>query len=224
MGNVVTVGVHKCKIISGGCFGSEGKKYIIGGWGWAWCCVSQVDEVSLRMMTLKPSITSVETSEGVAVSCDGVAQVCIMKDPTMLALAAEQFVGMKDCDVEHIILQTIEGHLRAILGTMTVEQIFRDREGFAKKVREYAEPDVAKMGIRIISFVIQDVTDKVEYLHSLGVKQTAQVRRNADSGVASAKRTAGIACSEAEKVMMETKYHCDAMIAQNKRCYELKQA
>lgn len=224
MGNIITVGPHECSIISGGCCGTEGKSYIIGGWGWAWWCVSQVDKVSLRIMTLKPSIRSVETSEGVAVSCNGVAQVCIMKDPTMLALAAEQFVGKPSNEIQDIILQTIEGHFRSILGTMTVEEIFSDREGFAKQVREIADPDVAKMGIRIISFVIQDIKDEVDYLFSLGVKQAADVKRNADIGVANAKRDAGIKTAEANKSHLETKYKCDALIAENKRSYELKQA
>lgn len=224
MGNIITVGPHECTIVSGGCCGTEGKSYIIGGWGWAWWCVSQVDKVSLRIMTLKPSIRSVETAEGVAVSCNGVAQVCIMKDPTMLALAAEQFVGKPPNEIQDIILQTIEGHFRSILGTMTVEEIFSDREGFAKQVREIADPDVAKMGIRIISFVIQDIKDEVDYLFSLGVKQAADVKRNADIGVANAKRDAGIRTAEAQKMHLETKYQCDALIAENKRSYELKQA
>lgn len=175
-------------------------------------------------MTLKPSIKSVETAEGVAVSCNGVAQVCIMKDPTMLALAAEQFVGKPPNEIQDIILQTIEGHFRSILGTMTVEEIFSDREGFAKQVREIADPDVAKMGIRIISFVIQDIKDEVDYLFSLGVKQAADVKRNADIGVANAKRDAGIKTAEAQREHLETKYQCDALIAENKRSYELKQA
>jgi flotillin len=175
-------------------------------------------------MTLKPSIKSVETAEGVAVSCNGVAQVCIMKDPTMLALAAEQFVGKPPNEIQDIILQTIEGHFRSILGTMTVEEIFSDREGFAKQVREIADPDVAKMGIRIISFVIQDIKDEVDYLFSLGVKQAADVKRNADIGVANAKRDAGIKTAEAQREHLETKYKCDALIAENKRSYELKQA
>jgi len=224
MGNIITVGPHECTIVSGGCCGTEGKSYIIGGWGWAWWCVSQVDKVSLRIMTLKPSIKSVETAEGVAVSCNGVAQVCIMKDPTMLALAAEQFVGKPPNEIQDIILQTIEGHFRSILGTMTVEEIFSDREGFAKQVREIADPDVAKMGIRIISFVIQDIKDEVDYLFSLGVKQAADVKRNADIGVANAKRDAGIKTAEAQREHLETKYQCDALIAENKRSYELKQA
>ena len=87
----------------------------------------------------------------------------------MLEFAAEQFVGKNQADLEDIILQTIEGHFRAILGTMTVEEIYSDREGFAKNVRAIAGPDVSKMGIRIISFVIQNISDDVSLSVSLSV-------------------------------------------------------
>ena len=224
MGNIITVGPHECCIISGGCCGTQGKSYVIGGWAWAWWCVSQVDKISLRVITLTPTITSVETKEGVAITCSGVAQVCVMKESSMLEFAAEQFVGKSQQDVEEIILQTIEGHFRAILGTMTVEEIYSDREGFAKNVRAIAGPDVSKMGIRIISFVIQNITDKVDYLKSLGVKRAAEVKRDADVGVAKSTSESGIKTSQAEREHMEAKYTCDAMVADNKRGYEMKQA
>jgi len=224
MGNIVTVGPHECCVVSGGCCGTQGKSYVIGGWAWAWWCVSQVDKLSLRVMTLTPSISSVETKEGVAITCSGVAQVCVMKEPQMLEFAAEQFVGKNQQQLEEIILQTIEGHFRAILGTMTVEEIYNDREGFAKNVRAIAGPDVSKMGIRIISFVIQNITDTVDYLRSLGVKRAAEVKRDADIGVARSSAEAGVKTAEAEREHMEAKYKCDAMIAENKRTYELRQA
>ena len=224
MGNIVTVGPHECCIVSGGCCGTQGKSYVIGGWAWAWWCVSQVDKISLRVMTLTPSISSVETKEGVAVTCSGVAQVCVMKEPQMLEFAAEQFVGKSQAQLEEIILQTIEGHFRAILGTMTVEEIYSDREGFAKNVRAIAGPDVSKMGIRIISFVIQNITDNVEYLKSLGVKRAAEVKRDAEIGVANSAAISGSKTAEAERERMEAKYACDALVAENKRSYELKQA
>jgi len=183
-----------------------------------------VDKISLRMITLSPKIASVETKNGVALSVSGVAQVCVMKEPQMLEFAAEQFVGKSQQDLEDIILQTIEGHFRAILGTMTVEEIYSDREGFAKNVRAIAGPDVSKMGIRIISFVIQNITDNVDYLQSLGVKRAAEVQRDADIGVAKSKAESGIKTSEAERERMESKFACDALIAENKMAYELKQA
>lgn len=78
------------------------------------------------------------------------------------------------------------------LGTLTVEEVFQDREKFAQEVRKVASPDVSRMGIEIVSFTIKDVYDKVDYLASLGRAQTAIVKRDADIGVAEANRDAGI--------------------------------
>lgn len=78
------------------------------------------------------------------------------------------------------------------IGTLTVEEVYKDRDRFATLVREVASPDVGKMGIEILSFTIRDIMDKVEYLNSLGKAQTAVVKRDADIGVAEANRDAGI--------------------------------
>ena len=78
----------------------------------------------------------------------------------------------------------MEGHLRAILGTLTVEEVYKDREQFAALVRDVASPDVGKMGVEILSFTIKDVHDDVDYLESLGKSQTASVKRDAEIGVA----------------------------------------
>lgn len=77
-------------------------------------------------------------------------------------------------------------------GTLSVEEVYKDRDQFAALVREVAAPDVGRMGIEILSFTIKDVYDDVQYLASLGKAQTAAVKRDADVGVAEANRDAGI--------------------------------
>ena len=122
------------------------------------------------------------------------------------------------------MLQTLEGHLRSILGTLTVEQIYQDRDQFAKLVREVAAPDVGRMGIEILSFTIKDVYDKVDYLSSLGKTQTAVVQRDADIGVAEAERDAGIREAECKKEMLDVKFMADTKIADSKRAFELQKS
>merc|ERR1711872_82742 len=119
---------------------------------------------------------------------------------------------------------TLEGHLRAILATLTVEEVYRDRDQFASLVREVAGMDVGRMGIEILSFTIKDVYDKVDYLSSLGKSQTAAVKRDADIGVAQANRDAGIREAEAEKLAMDIKYNTDTKIEDNARLYKLQKA
>ena len=111
-----------------------------------------------------------------------------MKDEKFLEIAAEQFLGKKEEEIVETILQTLEGHLRAILGTLTVEEVYKDRDQFANLVRDIAKPDVGKMGIEILSFTIKDVYDNVDYLSSLGKSQTAAVKRDAEIGVAQVSR------------------------------------
>merc|ERR1711988_1902296 len=152
-------------------------------------------------MTLNPRCEKVETAKGVPLTVTGVAQVKVMNSPELLQTASEQFLGKRPDEMMDTILQTLEGHLRAILGTMTVEEIYRDREQFALKVREVASPDVGKMGIEILSFTIKDVFDNVNYLGSLGKTQ-----------------------AECEKAAEDVKFQTDTKIEDDKRAFKLKQA
>merc|ERR1719225_976825 len=175
-------------------------------------------------MTLNPMCDNVETKQGVPLTVTGVAQVKIMKDKQLLEIAAEQFLGKKEDEITETILQTLEGHLRAILGTLTVEEVYKDRDQFANLVREIAKPDVGKMGIEILSFTIKDVYDNVDYLASLGKSQTAAVKRDAEIGVAQANRDAGIREAECEKSAMDIKYSTDTKIEDNSRAFKLQKA
>ncbi|KAM4760512.1 flotillin-2 isoform 3-T3 [Cyanocitta cristata] len=247
MGNCHTVGPNEALVVSGGCCGSDEKQYVYGGWAWAWWCITDTQRVSLEVltilcrcenvetsegvplisleiMTLQPRCEDVETAEGVAITVTGVAQVKIMTEKELLAVACEQFLGKNVQDVKNVVLQTLEGHLRSILGTLTVEQIYQDRDQFAKLVREVAAPDVGRMGIEILSFTIKDVYDKVDYLSSLGKTQIAAVQRDADIGVAEAERDAGIREAECKREMLDVKFMADTKIADSKRAFELQKA
>jgi len=138
--------------------------------------------------------------------------------------AAEQFLGRDVEDIHYTVLQTLEGHLRAILGTLTIEEIFTDRELFAQQVREVASPDVGRMGIEILSFTIKDVYDNVLYLSSLGKAQTANVKRDAEIGVATANRDAGIREAECQKAAMDAKFETEAKIENDTRAFKLESA
>merc|ERR1719511_112485 len=175
-------------------------------------------------MTLNPVCENVETAQGVPLTVTGVAQVKIMKNADLLQTASEQFLGKKEHEIKSTVLQTLEGHLRAILGTLTVEEVYKDRDQFASLVREVASPDVGRMGIEILSFTIKDVYDTVTYLASLGKAQTAAVKRDAEIGVAQANRDAGIREAECEKSAMDIKYSTDTKIEDNSRAFKLQKA
>jgi len=224
MGNIHTVGPNEALIVSGGCCGSRSKITRVGGWAWAWWLVTDVQRLSLEVMTLNPVCENVETAQGVPLTVTGVAQVKIMKNPDLLQTASEQFLGKKEHEIKSTVLQTLEGHLRAILGTLTVEEVYKDRDQFASLVREVAAPDVGRMGIEVLSFTIKDVYDNVTYLASLGKAQTAAVKRDAEIGVAQANRDAGIREAECEKAAMDVKYNTDTKIEDNSRAFKLQKA
>nr|XP_022901082.1 flotillin-2 [Onthophagus taurus] len=224
MGNIHTVGPNEALIVSGGCCGSTKRVTTVGGWAWAWWLVTDVQKLSLEVMTLNPMCETVETAQGVPLTVTGVAQCKIMKADELLHTASEQFLGKTVNEIKSTILQTLEGHLRAILGTLTVEEVYRDRDQFAALVREVAAPDVGRMGIEILSFTIKDVYDDVQYLASLGKSQTAMVKRDADAGVAEANRDAGIREAECQKAAMDVKYSTDTKIEDNSRMFKLQKA
>ncbi|CAG2244854.1 FLOT [Mytilus edulis] len=149
--------------------------------------------LSLNTMTLHIESPNVYTQFGVAISVTGVAQVKIQgSNQDMLASACELFLGKSEAQIRNVAQETLEGHQRAIMGNMTVEEIYKDRKKFSKAVFEVASSDLVNMGIFVVSYTITDIRDSEGYLHALGMKRTAEVKSAARIGEAEAKRDAGI--------------------------------
>lgn len=130
------------------------------------------------------------TLKGVPVSVKAVANVKIRSDESSLQAAAERFLGMTPDQVQKVIFQTLEGHLRSILGTLTVEEVNSDRQSFAQKLTSEATVDLEKMGFGVDVLTIQEISDDEEYLNALGKRRTAEVKRDATIGEAEAHRDA----------------------------------
>ena len=127
-------------------------------------------------------------------------------------------------EIVDVCLATMEGHQRAIMGNMTVEEIYRDRKTFAARVFEVASTDLSTMGVMVVSYTLRDVSDDVGYLASLGQARTAQVKRDAIIGEAEAKKDSTIAEAYADEQRMEAKLKNDTGIALAKRDYEINKA
>jgi flotillin len=119
-----------------------------------------------------------------------------------------------------VATQTLEGHLRAILGTMTVEDIYQNRDAFASKVQEVAAGDMANMGLAIVSFTIRDIRDDEGYLDALGKPRTAQVKRDAAIAQAEADRDAAIRTAQAKQAGQEAEFVANTRIAEAQRDYQ----
>nr|CAD7570617.1 unnamed protein product [Timema californicum] len=181
--------------------------------------------ISLNTMTLQVESPTVYTSQGVPISVTGIAQVKIQgQNEEMLLAACEQFLGKSETEIQHIALVTLEGHQRAIMGSMTVEEIYKDRKKFSKQVFEVASSDLVNMGITVVSYTLKDIRDEEGYLKSLGMARTAEVKRDARIGEAEARKDAQIKEAIAEEERMASRFLNDTEIAKAQRDFELKKA
>ncbi|TMQ01734.1 MAG: flotillin family protein [Verrucomicrobia bacterium] len=199
---------------------ARGFRIVKGGGTFVYPIVEKVDVLSLELLTIDVQTPEVYTSKGVPVKVDGVAQIKVKGDDISIATAAEQFLSKGTDDIKNIAMQTLEGHLRAILGTMTVEEIYQNRDAFASKVQEVAAGDMANMGLGIVSFTIRDIRDTQGYLDALGKPRIAQVKRDAQIAQAEADRDAMIKSSQATQAGQEAKFQADSKIAEAQRDYQ----
>jgi len=186
--------------------------------------LEQVAYLSLNIISIPLRIQRAYTKEGVPVTVEAVANVKIAGDDTSLRGAAERFLGMTTEEIKGVIFQTLEGHLRAILGTLTVEEINADRQAFAQKMTDEAAVDLKKMGVNIDILTIQQISDEQGYLDALGKKRTAEVKRDAIIGEAHATRDAMIQSALADQEGKTKRYEADVAIAQSLRDKETRQA
>jgi flotillin len=178
-------------------------RFITGGAGMVFPIFHTWNRLSLEVMTLDVTTPEVYTAHGVPIIVDGVAQIKIRKDEASLHAAAERFLGKDPQEIAKIALETVQGHLRAILGTLTVEDIYKNRDQFAQKVQEISAGDLANMGLGIDSFTIRDIRDKHGYLEALGKPRIAEVKRTAAIAEAVALKEASIAQADAERETRE---------------------
>lgn len=219
----VTCGPNEALVISGCCY--QKPHLVPGGRAFIWPAIQKIQRISLNTMTLQVESPTVYTSQGVPISVTGIAQVKIQgQNEEMLLAACEQFLGKNEREIQHIALVTLEGHQRAIMGSMTVEEIYKDRKKFSKQVFEVASSDLVNMGITVVSYTLKDIRDEEGYLQSLGMARTAEVKRDARIGEAEARCDAQIKEAIAEEQRMASVFLNDTEIAKARRDFELKKA
>ena len=223
------VGPNEVMVISGrkykvtdpdGAVHTRGFRIVKGGGTFIMPVIEKADVLSLELLTIDVQTPEVYTSKGVPVKVDGVAQIKVKGDDVSIATASEQFLSKGTEDIKNIAMQTLEGHLRAILGTMTVEEIYQNRDAFASKVQEVAAGDMANMGLGIVSFTIRDIRDTQGYLDALGKPRIAQVKRDAIIAQAEADRDSMIRSAQAQQAGQEAKFAADTKIAEAQRDYQ----
>lgn len=226
-----TAGPDEALIITGSYLGNKNVhtdesgnkiKIVRGGGAFVLPVFQQAEPLSLLSSKLEVSTPEVYTEQGVPVMADGVSIIKIGSTINEIATAAEQFLGKAKEDREQEAREVLEGHLRSILGSMTVEEIYKNREKFSQEVQRVASQDLAKMGLVIVSFTIKDVRDKNGYLDSLGKPRIAQVKRDADIATAEADKETRIKRAQASKEAQQAELERATEIAEAEKINKLK--
>lgn len=233
MAKYKTAGPDEALIVTGSYLGSKNVhvdesgnkiKIIRGGGAFILPVFQQSEPLSLLSSKLDVSTPEVYTEQGVPVMADGTAIIKIGGSIGEIATAAEQFLGKTKQDRENEAREVLEGHLRSILGSMTVEEIYKNRDKFSQEVQRVASHDLAKMGLVIVSFTIKDVRDKNGYLESLGKPRIAQVKRDADIATAEADKETRIKKAEADKDAKKAELERATEIAEAEKENQMKMA
>jgi len=228
-----TVGPDEALIVTGSYLGSKNVhvdesgnkiKIVRGGGTFVLPVFQQAEPLSLLSIKLDVQTPEVYTEQGVPVMADGVAIIKVGSSIGEIATAAEQFLGKTREDMENEAKEVLEGHLRSILGSMTVEEIYKNRDKFSQEVQRVASQDLAKMGLVIVSFTIKDVRDKNGYLDALGKPRIAQVKRDADIATAEAEKETRIKRAEADKEARKAELERLTEIAEAEKTNQLKLA
>src|SRR4030095_2531114 len=149
------------------------------------------------------------TRQGVAVTVEAVAQIKVKSDPESIQTGSEQFLTKGPAEREGLIRLVMEGHLRGIIGQLTVEEIVKQPEMVAERMRSTCAEDMNKMGLEVISFTIKEVRDKNEYITNMGRPDVARIKRDADVAAAEAERDTAIKRAEAQRAAAVAKAQAD---------------
>src|SRR3954466_5971524 len=225
-------GPHEALIV----YGLGGTRVVKGHGTMVLPMVQVCRELSLELMSFDVAPQQdLYTKQGVAVTVEAVAQIKVKSDTESILTASEQFLTKTDDERQGLIRLVMEGHLRGIIGQLTVEEIVKQPEMVSDRMRSTCADDMNKMGLEVISFTIKEVRDKNEYITNMGRPDVARIKRDADVASAEATRDTAIkralatresavakAQADQERVLAETL--SQAKQAESQRDLEIKKA
>lgn len=179
-------------------YGFRGTRIVQGGGTVVLPLVENARELSMELMSFDVAPTQdLYTNQGVAINVEAVAQIKVKSNPESIRTAAEQFLSKPQDQREGLIRLVMEGHLRGIVGQLTVESLVKEPEGVADRVRTNVAQDMDKMGLEVVSFTIREVRDKNEYIANMGKPDIVLIKRQADIAAAEADRDTAIKRAQA---------------------------
>lgn len=199
-------GPHEALVV----YGFRGTRIIKGRGSVIFPMVENCRMLSLELMSFDVAPQQdLYTKQGVAVTVEAVAQIKVKSDPESIQTAAEQFLTKTPQEREGLIRLVLEGHLRGIIGQLTVEEIVKQPEMVGERMRSTCADDMTKMGLEVISFTIKEVRDKNEYIANMGRPDVARIKRDADVAAAEAERDTAIKRAEAMRAAAVAKAQAD---------------
>lgn len=225
-------GPHEALLV----YGFRGTRVVKGGGTVVFPLIEECRCLSLELMSFDVAPQQdLYTKQGVAVTVEAVAQIKVKSDPESIRTASEQFLTKTSEMRESLIRLVMEGHLRGIIGQLTVEQIVKEPEMVAERMRSTCADDMSKMGLEVISFAIKEVRDKNEYIANMGRPDVARIKRDADVATAEAERDTAIKRAVAQRESAVAKAQADqervlaetlslAKQAESERDLEIKRA
>jgi flotillin len=200
------VGPHQALVV----YGFGGTKIVKGGGALIFPMVQSCRDLSLELMSFDVAPQQdLYTKQGVAETVEAVAQIKVKSDPESIQTAAEQFLTKTPQEREGLIRLVMEGHLRGIIGQLTVEEIVKQPEMVSDRMRSTCADDMNKMGLEVISFTIKEVRDKNEYITNMGKPDVARIKRDADVAAAEADRDTLIRRAQAQRDAATAKAQAD---------------
>ncbi len=191
-------------------YGFRGPRVIKGHGTVIFPMVENSRELSLELMSFDVAPQQdLYTKQGVAVTVEAVAQIKVRSDQASILTAAEQFLTKAQPQREGLIRLVMEGHLRGIIGQLTVEQIVKEPEMVGDRMRSTCADDMSKMGLEVISFTIKEVKDKNDYISNMGRPDVARIKRDADVATAEAERDTAIQRANAQREAAVAKAQAD---------------
>jgi flotillin len=199
-------GPHEALIV----YGFRGSRIVKGHGTVIFPMIEACHELSLELMSFDVApVQDMYTRQGVAVTVEAVAQIKVKSDMQSIETASEQFLTKTPEQRESLIRLVMEGHLRGIIGQLTVEQIVKEPEMVAERMRSTCADDINKMGLEVVSFTIKEVRDKNEYIVNMGRPDVARIKRDADVAAAEADRDTAIKRAEAQRASAIAKAQAD---------------
>src|SRR5690242_18440366 len=206
-------GPHEALIV----YGFRGTRVVKGRGTVIFPMVENCRGLSLELMSFDVAPQQdLYTKQGVAVTVEAVAQIKVKSDPESILTASEQFLTKTPQEREGLIRLVMEGHLRGIIGQLTVEEIVKQPEMVGDRMRSTCADDMNKMGLEVISFTIKEVRDKNEYIINMGRPDVARIKRDADVAAAEADRDTAIrrALAQRESAVAKAQADQDRVLAE----------